>query len=1028
MPRLSHPPIHPHNSNIFKALHRAFFIFGALGLWIASGHAQNQTYQWDSDNNSTNGVTDGAGTWATNGGNWLSGSNLANWPDQPGAYDVIAAFGNGGTAGSVTVNGTVYAGGLLFNAVNGNGYKLVNSSGMITLKDDAVLRIDGDASLPSGTGFLGIETGLTAKDLTIEKTNGGIAYLDLGTANKNLTGDLTLVGTSGAVFLRIKSPSLLNTLDKVVVNAGNTVELDGGGVYITDFEIGGIGSSNRGALRFDSNLTLAGNIKLTSESVALATENDSRTATITGSITQDGLARKLIIRQNASNAGGTVILAGANRFTAGLEIQAGNVVVGHSEALNSRYSIQTYFANSAADKKLTLNGFSVAINGLESQGGTGQVTVTNGNDASDAAATLSLVSDDGSYKFSGSLTDGTGGALCLLINGVASQILNAQNTYTGATTVRRGRLELAFGDFFGVNTTAPSDNIISAASTLNMEGGVLRVTGKSATAVSQTFNGLQVQGGSSILEAEPTFFSAPADVLINVGAITRTEGTISFILPDGAQNTTNGIRTTNADGMLGTWATVNRSDWTMVSSSNVVAFTDYTDVNRQGAGNTISSDGSSFVRIVEGGTTPNVTLTNPGITDIHSLSIAANGAVTDIDVGTGNTLRLAADGAILIGQNAERLHVGVNDSAAAENGSLTAGGADNTAGDISILNYYEGNESRINSTITDNGSGVVSVSHHGSGRTVLSGTNTYTGGTYFNGGTIRISRDEALGAAPDEVDADNLVFNGGTLNVTDVTIHENRGVILNKQGGAFRVDTSLSYAGKISGEGSLTKSGGGYFILQGDNDYTGNTNVYGGTLQVDGSTGTGAVFVVSPSSVLAGTGTVRGFTYVTSGTIKAGAQQGTGIGTLNFSDGLIFESGSTTSTSFKPRAQFDLTGGASDRLAVTGDIELTTNAQLTATLDGGYTLNLGDSWTLMTWSGMLNLNGYDFGVARNGSGDTDSSFDLPDLTALAGYDGEWWEISMANNALVISIVPEPSRATLALVAGVFLALRRRRSL
>ena len=58
------------------------------------------------------------------------------------------------------------------------------------------------------------------------------------------------------------------------------------------------------------------------------------------------------------------------------------------------------------------------------------------------------------------------------------------------------------------------------------------------------------------------------------------------------------------------------------------------------------------------------------------------------------------------------------------------------------------------------------------GTLVLTGTNTYTGGTQLDAGTLRISSDANLGDA-----AGGLVFNGGTLNTT-ADLASNRAVTL----------------------------------------------------------------------------------------------------------------------------------------------------------------------------------------------------------------------------------------------------------
>jgi len=122
----------------------------------------------------------------------------------------------------------------------------------------------------------------------------------------------------------------------------------------------------------------------------------------------------------------------------------------------------------------------------------------------------------------------------------------------------------------------------------------------------------------------------------------------------------------------------------------------------------------------------------------------------------------------------------------------------------------------------------------GAGTLVLSGTNTYTGGTYINGGTLSVSSDGNLGAQG----ANNgLNFDGGTLKVTQ-DMGSARAVSLTSAGGTFSVDAGKT--GTFSGvfgnagpvNGKLTKTGAGTLVLSGTNTYTGGTNLNGGTLSV----------------------------------------------------------------------------------------------------------------------------------------------------------------------------------------------------
>src|SRR6185503_630258 len=54
-------------------------------------------------------------------------------------------------------------------------------------------------------------------------------------------------------------------------------------------------------------------------------------------------------------------------------------------------------------------------------------------------------------------------------------------------------------------------------------------------------------------------------------------------------------------------------------------------------------------------------------------------------------------------------------------------------------------ESLVSSVVADNGTNVVNLVKAGAGILTLSGANTYTGRTYIDGGTLRISADNNLG-------------------------------------------------------------------------------------------------------------------------------------------------------------------------------------------------------------------------------------------------------------------------------------------
>ena len=117
----------------------------------------------------------------------------------------------------------------------------------------------------------------------------------------------------------------------------------------------------------------------------------------------------------------------------------------------------------------------------------------------------------------------------------------------------------------------------------------------------------------------------------------------------------------------------------------------------------------------------------------------------------------------------------------------------------------------------------------------MSGVNTYTGGTFINGGTLAIFKDSNLGGA-----SGSLNFNGGTLK-TRAGVTSARSGVLGSDGGI--IDSSKFHSklsGVFSGSGGLTKLGDGKLTLTGLNTYTGGTSINGGTLSISKDENLGA--------------------------------------------------------------------------------------------------------------------------------------------------------------------------------------------
>jgi outer membrane autotransporter protein len=119
----------------------------------------------------------------------------------------------------------------------------------------------------------------------------------------------------------------------------------------------------------------------------------------------------------------------------------------------------------------------------------------------------------------------------------------------------------------------------------------------------------------------------------------------------------------------------------------------------------------------------------------------------------------------------------------------------------------------------------------GFGDLILSGANTYSGGTRVEGGgVLRFTTDDSLGAA-----GGGITLNGGSIGTTSNTpaaTSFSRGISLAGIGGIDVAQHPITWSGNIGGDGQLIKSGAGELALTGANTYTGGTLVAAGTLQV----------------------------------------------------------------------------------------------------------------------------------------------------------------------------------------------------
>ncbi len=281
----------------------------------------------------------------------------------------------------------------------------------------------------------------------------------------------------------------------------------------------------------------------------------------------------------------------------------------------------------------------------------------------------------------------------------------------------------------------------------------------------------------------------------------------------------------------------------------------------------------------------------PGVL-YNTANVVIDGGSADTDPDVGATLTVFQTIATLTGTNtytggtiidAGRL------TASSENlptdGNVTFIDS-NATGQTGELIFAQPDDGTFGGNITGDGL----VIKDDAGALTLTGENTYTGGTTVNGGSLIVSTSSLPG---------------------DVALANDSALV-------FDQATDGTFAGVISGDGTLTKDNDGVLTLTGENTYVGTTTVAGGTLALSGD----------------GTlGEIANALVVDSGTLDLGGTDQT-VGAVNLDNGGEINNGTLTGSSY------DSTGG-SVGAALAGVGVVFTNTSGITTLTGANTYSGG---------------------------------------------------------------------------------------
>ncbi len=825
----------------------------------------------------------GAGTLILNAENTYTGGTLIS--DGTLVASNVEALGTGDITDNAVLE--LNTGGDFDNAISG--------SGQVVKSGDETLTLSGSNTYTGGT----IISGGTLVATNVEALGTG-DVTDNATLELNTGGDFdNAIGGTGSV---VKSGDKTLTLSGANSYTGGTT-ISGGTLVASNVEALGSGDvTDNATLELNTGGDFANNIGGT------------------GSVVKSGDK--------------TLTLSGTNSYTGGTTISGGTLVANNVEALGTGD-----VTNNATLELNTGGDFDNAISG------SGQVVKSG-----DKTLTLS-----GANSYSGATTISGGTLIATHVNALgtgaidnrASLLLDAsgQFTVTDLTTESGGNTEIGAGSTLQATTlTQKSDSTL----TINLNGNTVDPVIHAASQVSLAGT-LDITGVGDVLDSDPastddldTFTLIASDKTIagdfeKLTVAGMDADLADFITVDGRIDDTGKqyelttaltwyadrddavtdahgtFNLTNADGSFAVNTVLENVDATLDPAS--ATGWDGTSLIKQGAGTLILNAENTYTggTTISGGTlvATNVDALGSGdVTDDATLELNTGGTFDNAIGGSGNVVKSGADTLTLSGSNS------YTGGTTISGGTLVASNVEALGtGDVTNNATLELN---TGGDFINNIGGTGRVEKSGDDTLTLSGSNTYTGGTLINGGTLVASNVEAL----------------GTGDVTD--------------NATLALNTGGTFDNAISGSGQVVKSGDETLTLSGTNSYTGGTTISGGTLVATNVEALGSGDVTDDATLELNTGGT--FDNAISGSgqvVKSGDKMLTLSGANSYSGGTLISDGTLVASNVEALGTGDVTNNATLALNTGGDLtnNISGSGQVVKSGDDTLTLSGANSYT-----------------------------------------------------------------------------------
>ncbi|EJF24228.1 MULTISPECIES: autotransporter outer membrane beta-barrel domain-containing protein [Citrobacter] len=712
--------------------------------------------------------------------------------------------------------------------------------------DGGTLQISSDSNLGQSGTDLAINNGSTLQlgaNLTSNRTielgaNENAAVFDLNSHHFTPTGEIT-----GEGKLKVTSSSS---------DAGSTLSLDRANSYKGDTEIAGTGNANNVTVNVSKTGAFGSNESSTVNVNKGATLNVSGTDTSLKSLTMNIADSLLTLADNVTAASAMLNLTGTAKAVLTNNASAGNATVNVSKESTLALEENASGGNATVNNSglMTFADYAMAENTVVKNLVGGKVDIS----AVDSATSIGSLSGAGNVELGNKelslgnlhlddtisgIISGNDGSLVKIGDGTLT--LTGDNTYTGTTDVNEGVLLVN-----GNQSAATGQVTVKSGATLGgngIIGGAVDVlddahitAGAAINSVGKLTTGSLTLSDNAQLDYQFGQAYTPGGAfndLIDVNGDLTLDGKLNIETSPGGSFDVGVYRVINYTGTL----TNNVMD---IANAPEAADSLYVQTSVKNQVNLVNHAGLTL-RFWDGTGGENGELKNNGVINggdgIWQSSQGNDNWTTDESTPEGALNAPFTDAAFAVFQG-EAGNVTVDNSKGdviisgaqfATDGYRVGGEAITTDTANTLIRVGDGTVDGASYTATIDSviRGTGGLNKGDLGTLILTGDNTYSGGTTITSGTLQVAGDTNLGAADT-----GITFNGGTLKYGEA-FDTARQVTLESGGGTF--DTNghdVSLLTEVEGNGQLTKTGKGSLTLTLDNTYTGGTTIEQGVLQL----------------------------------------------------------------------------------------------------------------------------------------------------------------------------------------------------